>query len=111
MHPVFYFSKRTTEAESRHYSFELKTLAIIYALRRFRIYLQAIPFTIVSDCAAVTQTLDKRDITSRIARWSLELQSYDFKIIHRPGTRMLHVDAFSRGFSIPLSQDKDPKIK
>ena len=34
--PVFYFSKRTTVVENM-YSFELETLAIIYALNRFRI--------------------------------------------------------------------------
>ncbi|GBP03951.1 Transposon Tf2-6 polyprotein [Eumeta japonica] len=38
MHPVFYFSKRTSEAESRYHSFELETLAILSALRRFRTY-------------------------------------------------------------------------
>jgi len=49
-HPIFYFSRKTTEVESRYHSYELETLAIIYALRRFRIYLQGIPFKIVTDC-------------------------------------------------------------
>lgn len=31
-HPCFYFSKRSTDAESRYHSFELETLAIINAL-------------------------------------------------------------------------------
>lgn len=70
LHPVFYFSKRSTEPESRYHSFELETLAIVYALRRFRIYLQGIPFTVVSDCRAVMQTLEKRDINARIVRLS-----------------------------------------
>jgi len=34
-YPIFYFSKRTTEIESKYHSFELETLSIIYALRRF----------------------------------------------------------------------------
>lgn len=42
MHPVFYFSQRTTEVEAKYHSFELETLAIVYALRRFRIYLQGV---------------------------------------------------------------------
>jgi len=123
MHPVFYFSRRTTESESRYHSFELETLAIVYALRRFRIYLQGMPFVIVTDCAAVTQTLEKRDINARITRWSLELQEYDFKIVHRPGLKMRHVDALSRSFAIlvvednpfewnlTISQQRDPFIK
>jgi len=105
MHPVFYFSKRTTEPESKYHSFELETLAIVYALRRFRIYLQGIPFTIVSDCSAVTRTLEKRDINARIARWSLELQSFDFKVTHRRGSQMEHVDALSRSFGILVIED------
>jgi len=105
MHPVFYFSKRTTEPESKYHSFELETLAIVYALRRFRIYLQGIPFTIVSDCSAVTQTLEKRDINARIARWSLELQNFDFKVTHRRGSQMEHVDALSRSFGILVIED------
>lgn len=30
LHPVFYFSKRMTDAESKYHSYELETLAIIY---------------------------------------------------------------------------------
>lgn len=67
-HPIFYFSKRTTEVEARYHSYELETLAIIYALKRFRIYLQGIPFKIVTDCNALVMTLNRRNINPRIAR-------------------------------------------
>lgn len=40
LHPIFYFLKRITPAESKHYSFELEILAIIYTLKRLRIYLK-----------------------------------------------------------------------
>jgi hypothetical protein len=43
-HPISYFSKRTNDAESRYHSFELECLAIIYALKRFHVYLQEIHF-------------------------------------------------------------------
>lgn len=33
LHPIFYFSKRTTDVESKYHNYELETLAIIYALR------------------------------------------------------------------------------
>lgn len=42
-HPVSYFS-RSTSAAAKYHSFELETLAIIYALRRFRVYLKTISF-------------------------------------------------------------------
>lgn len=99
-HPIFYFSKRTTEVESHYHNYELETLANIHALRRFRVYLQGIPFKIITDCNALIMTLNKKEINPRIARWALALQNYDYKTEHRPGKRMQHVDALSRSNSI-----------
>lgn len=93
-YPVFYFSKRTTEVESKYHSYELETLAIIYSLKRFHVYLQGISFKIVTDCLRLT--LDKRVISPRIMRWCLLLQNYDYSIEHRSNNRMQHVDALSR---------------
>lgn len=95
-HPVFYFSKRTTISESRYHSFELEMLAIIYALRRFRVYLYGLKFKIVTDCNSLALALKKNDINPRIARWVLELQSFDYITEHRSGSRMTHVDGLSR---------------
>lgn len=50
LHPVSFFSKRSTEAESRKHSFELEALAVIYSVKRFHVYLHGIPFRIVTDC-------------------------------------------------------------
>lgn len=108
MHPVMYFSKRTTDIESRYHSFKLEMLAIIYALRRFRVYLQGIPFTIITDCSAVDLALEKKDINPRISRWYMELRNFNYKIEHRPGDKMQHVDALSRNILIvePLTFDE-----
>lgn len=43
LHPISYFSKTASSAESKYHSFELETLSIIYALRRFRPYLGVYP--------------------------------------------------------------------
>ncbi|XP_076660149.1 uncharacterized protein LOC143363456 [Halictus rubicundus] len=96
LHPVFYFSKRTTEIESRYHSFELETLAIASALRRFRTYLLGRKFKIVTDCQALSLTLNKKETNPRIARWVFEMQNYDYELEHRAGSRMLHVDTLSR---------------
>ena len=37
-----------------------------------------------------------KDTTSRLARWSLTLQGYDFTIIHKPGKLNQDADALSR---------------
>lgn len=95
-HPISYFSKRTTDAESRYHSFELETLAIINALKRFRVYLEGIRFKIITDCNSLTLTLHKKHINPRIARWGLELENFNYSIEHRPNQRMRHVDSLSR---------------
>jgi Reverse transcriptase (RNA-dependent DNA polymerase). len=120
MHPVLYFSKRTTEAESRYHSYELETLAIVSALDRFRVYLHGRPFVIFTDCNALKLTLNKKEINPRISRWALLSQEYDYKVEHRIGERMLHVDALSRGVfmlepacfeqMLLLKQQTDPEI-
>jgi len=73
LHPVFYFSKRTTVVESRYHNFELDSLAIIYALNRFRVHLLEISFKILIDCDAFKTILQKKNINPRIACWALEL--------------------------------------
>ena len=78
------------------HSYELETLAIVYALRKFRDYLHGIKFKVVTDCSALSLTFDKKNICPKIARWALELQHFTFSIQHRSGVLMSHVDALSR---------------
>ncbi|GFX75272.1 retrovirus-related Pol polyprotein from transposon 297 [Trichonephila clavipes] len=40
--------------------------------------------------------MSKKDLNTRIARWALNLQDYDYTILHRSGSQMAHVDALSR---------------
>lgn len=98
--PVFYFSQRTSPSESKFHSFELECLAVVYAIKRFHVYLAGISFKVMTDCDSFRLTLDKREINPRISRWALFLQNYDFKIFHRPNKNMQHVDAFSRCHAI-----------
>jgi len=122
-HPIFYYSHRTTETESRYHSYELEMLAIINAIKRFHVYLLGIHFKIVTDCNSVTLTLQRKDINPRIARWAMFLQNYSYDIEHRPGSRMQHVDALSRckqvmvleactfNQTLAIKQGTDPDIK
>lgn len=71
-------------------------LAIVEALKKFRVYLFGLHFKIVTDCAAVTKTLEKIKLATRVARWALLITEYDYVIEHRTGSRMPHVDSLSR---------------
>ncbi|XP_045500402.1 uncharacterized protein LOC123697879 isoform X2 [Colias croceus] len=96
MHPVYYMSKKTSATEKKYHSYYLEILAIVEAVKKFRVYLLGIKFKIVTDCSALTMTLQKKDLPPRVARWALLLEEYDYTIEHRPAARMKHADALSR---------------
>lgn len=96
LRPVLYYSRVTSREESFYHSYELETLAVVEALRRFRVYIVGLPIKIVTDCTAVRATLTKRDLVPRIARWWMLIQDYDISIDYRAGDKMKHVDALSR---------------
>jgi len=85
-HPIYYSSHKTTSAEQKYPSYELEVLAIVKALKKFRIYLLGIPFTIVTDCRAFVTTMNKKDLCVRIARWALLLEAFRYRVEHRPGS-------------------------
>lgn len=127
-HPVAYFSKLCTFEQSKYHSYELETMALVFALRYFRIYLLGAHFTVFTDCSAVRASATKKDLIPRIARWWLEIQDFTFDIKYRPGYKMKHVDCLSRDSGphmneinavinlteldwVKAVQDQDEKIK
>lgn len=111
--PIAYFSQATNEAESRYHSFELEMLAVVKTVERFHIYLYGIEFTVVTDCRALVYAISKAHLNPKIARWTIRLQNYNFKVVHKAGKQMAHVDALSRAVclveSIPF--DKELELK
>lgn len=118
---VAYFSQTTNSAESKYHSYELEMLAVVRAIKQFHLYLYGLRFTIITDCNALVYAMNKVNLNPRIARWTLALQDYDFKVMHRSGNKMQHVDALSRAafyvHEMPLERElefrqiADPKLK
>ena len=100
LHPIHFASWKTTKTEEKYNSYKLEVLAIVRALKKFRFYLVGIPFKVVIDCQAFTQTMSKKDISPQVARWALTLEEYRYTIEHRAGSKLQHVDALSR-YPIP----------
>jgi ribonuclease HI len=65
MHPVYYCSEKTTPAEKKYTSYELEVLAIVKALKKFRVYLLGISFKIITDCRAFAATMNKKELCVR----------------------------------------------
>jgi len=71
-------------------------LAVVKAVKKFRIYLIGIPFKIVIDCQAFMLILKKADCCAKMARWALFLQDFMYTIEHRSGSCMRHANALNR---------------
>lgn len=91
-HPVFYWSKQTSPS----HSFVLEVKAAYLAMEKFRYYLLGIRFKLITDCAAFTQTVKKKDIPREVAQWILAMQDFDYQVEHRSGEKFRHVDCLSR---------------
>lgn len=71
-------SRCLTEAESHYNTTELELLAVLYSVLKCRVYLCGIKFDIVTDYQALT-FLDRADFQgSRLIRWSMILQNFDY---------------------------------
>jgi len=53
-------------------------------------------FTIVTDHKPLTWVFSVKDPSSRLLRWRLKLEEYDYQIIYKPGVRNTNADALSR---------------
>ncbi|RWS04750.1 hypothetical protein B4U79_15090, partial [Dinothrombium tinctorium] len=104
-HPVTFVSRRTTPAEQKYHATELELLGAVWVISRLRMFLYGKEFTLVTDCEAVRQGLQKRTMVPRIARWVLQLLDFNFSVQHRPGRLMAHVDALSRQ---PIQSSEPP---
>ncbi|GFV45221.1 retrovirus-related Pol polyprotein from transposon 297 [Trichonephila clavipes] len=57
LHPIYYMSRKTSETERKYTSYELEVLAIIEALKKFKVYILGMSFKIITDCNAFTKTM------------------------------------------------------
>lgn len=71
-------------------------MAAVMAIRKFRPYVERMDFTVITDHSSLKWLMSMKDLSGRLARWSLELQSYVFGIEHRKGALNVVPDTLSR---------------
>lgn len=95
-HPVAYASRQLNPAEQKYGATEQECLAVVWSVRHFRCFLYGRHFKIVTDCQPLKWLMNARDPSSRLARWNLLLQEYDYEVIHRAGKTNQNADTLSR---------------
>ena len=84
-HPVAYASQKLTSAERNYTIAEReKTLAVVFALQTWKLYLFK-HFDIFTDNQAVVYLRSKPHLSKREARWAEFLAEFNFSIRHIPG--------------------------
>lgn len=94
--PIAYASRTLCQAESRYSTIERELLAIVWAVKHFRPYLFGRKFKLITDHRPLTWLFSIKDPGSRLARWRLKLEEYDYEIIYKPGKINKNADALSR---------------
>lgn len=94
--PIFFFSKTLNDTQRRYSTIERELLAIVEAIKAFRVYLYGRYFVLITDHRPLCYLFNLRDPGSRMFRQKLELMDYNFKIIYKPGSTNHVSDALSR---------------
>ena len=93
---VAYASRTMLKAEKNYAITNKEGLALIFAIKHFCPYQHGSHFTVEMDHAPLKALRTSRDLTGRLARWTLVLQSYDCTILYKPGRLHGNVDALTR---------------
>ena len=94
-HPVAYYSRKLLPREEKYSTVEKECLAVKLGVEAFRVYLLGRPFIVETDHRALEWLNRLKENNMRLTRWSLFLQSYDYKVRYRPGVSNGNADALS----------------
>lgn len=114
-HPCRFESTLWSKAESNWHSTKLECKAVVWALKKFRMWLYGVHFIIETDAQTLIAQLNRSssDLPGSVMnRWLAAILLWDFEIRHVPGKKNVVADALSRypkpeGWEQPDSPESD----
>lgn len=94
--PVAYASRTLNKAEKNYPTIEKELLAIVWSVKYFRPYLYGRKFKIQTDHRPLIYLFGMRDPSSRLLKFRLLLEEYNFTIEYIKGAQNSAADALSR---------------
>lgn len=95
-HPIEYASRLLLPAERNYSTTEREALAVVWAVKKFRGYIEGSTIFVHTDHQPLKWLFSLKSPTGRLARWSLELQSYNIIFGYTPGKQNVIADTLSR---------------
>ncbi|MCO5603194.1 hypothetical protein L7F22_057341 [Adiantum nelumboides] len=95
MRPIYFTSKVMTQGQKGYTDIEQLVFSLIVAIRKFRSYLLPKPFIILTLEHNLPYVMQHMSISSKISKWVLELQDYEYTFIVEDSTRVSLADVLT----------------
>ena len=95
--PIAYASRTLSDTEVNYSTIEKELLAILFFVETFRTYLYGRQFTLETDHRSIIVWLHNvKNLNSKLIRWRMRLNEYDYVIFYKKGIINSNADALSR---------------
>lgn len=95
-HPIEYASRLLTKAEMNYSTIEREALAVVWALEKFRGYVEDKEINLITDHQPLKWLMNIKSPSGRLARWALRIQAFNLNIQYTPGRTNVVADTLSR---------------
>jgi hypothetical protein len=96
LHPVCFASRKLLDREKRYSTIEKECLGIVWAIRKFELYLYGREFVLQTDHQPLIYINRTKFDNKRIMRWAMFLQEFRMKIEAIKGKDNIGADFMSR---------------
>jgi len=96
LQPVMFASRKLNDAETRYTTSEKECLGVVWAVRKFEVYLYGQRFILQTDHDCLQYLKASQQSNSRLMRWALFLANHNIQVKIIPGKENIAADYLSR---------------